>query len=502
MERARREALVASAVAVAVSLAVVLATPPTGDAPAHLYRTYLVEQGVFLWDNLWYGGHYPLASYSPLYYLPAALVGNVPLVLVSCVAAAALFAAIVVREWGDAAVWPSRVFAVAAGGPIFTGTYAYAVATATLLLTLWLLQLRRVWLAAAAAALTLAFSPLAFLFLVIVLGAVAYARRRIDFRLVAALAVLAAAQMAVNLLFASGGEYPFRTVELGFVLVACSIGYALTRHERLFVALFVLWAAACVLAYVLPTPFGENVTRLRYFLLPLMLLAASVVRWRPRALSLAAVLAGLLYTVIPYATAAVRHVADEGSDPGYWAPAIAFLRGNATPDHRVEVVPTYNHWESYYLPKAGLPLARGWYRQLDLDRNPELYERPLRRDRYLEFLRRAAVRFVLLPDTRLGAMVEQREADLLRDGALPVRARLRGFVVYEVPEPTTIVEGGRVIALEHDRLTFSVPRPGAYRVRVRGTPYYAGACVRDGFVQADRAGTFTLRASLRGRSTC
>jgi hypothetical protein len=342
---------------------------------------------------------------------------------------------------------------------------------------------------------------------VIVLGAVAYARRRFDARLAAALAVLAAAQLAVNLLFPSGGEYPFRTIELGFALVACAIGLLLTRREPLFAALFVLWATVCVAAYALPSPFGENVTRLRYVLFPLMLLAASVVRWRPRALSLAAVTAGLLYTVVPYATAAVRHVGDEGAEEAYWAPVLAFLDEHSTRGHRIEVVPTYDHWESYYLPRAGYALARGWYRQLDIERNPELYEDPLHRDRYVAWLHRTAVRYVFLPDTRLGAMVEQREADLLRAGALPEVARVPGFRVFEVARATSIVEGGEVAELDHERMIYSVPRAGTYRLRVQWTSYYTDRCLEPGptgttVLRTNRGGMFTLRVSLRDRSSC
>lgn len=93
----RREMLIAGMLACAGAALLVVLAPPTGDAPAHLYRTLLVKQGVFVWDNLWYGGHYPIASYSLLYYLPAALVGNLPLVFAAVVVSAALFASIVER---------------------------------------------------------------------------------------------------------------------------------------------------------------------------------------------------------------------------------------------------------------------------------------------------------------------------------------------------------------------------------------------------------------------
>ena len=192
----RRETLIAGGLAFAGAALLVALAPPTGDAPAHLYRTLLVEEGVYVWDNLWYGGHYPLASYSLLYYLPAALVGNLPLVFAAVVVSAVLFASIVEREWGAAGHWPARAFAVLAAGPIFVGTYSYALGLAAGLGALRLLQGDRRWLAAGAAALTLGFSPLAFVFLCIVLVALALVRRvgphAVAF--VAALAGIAAAR--------------------------------------------------------------------------------------------------------------------------------------------------------------------------------------------------------------------------------------------------------------------------------------------------------------------
>ena len=120
---------------------------------------------MLVWDTFWYAGHYPLLGYSLLYYFPAALVGNDLVALVSVVAAAALFASLAHREWGEAARWPSRLFAVVACGPLFTGTYPYAAGFAAGLAALKALQLGRPWLAAGLAALTLGLSPLAFLFL-------------------------------------------------------------------------------------------------------------------------------------------------------------------------------------------------------------------------------------------------------------------------------------------------------------------------------------------------
>src|SRR5579862_7522707 len=175
----RRELLLAAALTAVFATLVLAVGPAPGDAPVHLYRTFLVRDGALIWDNFWYAGTYPLASYSLLYYLPAALVGNLPLVFVSAVASTMLFASIAWREWGRAALWPARVFGVLAAAPMFTGLYAYSLGFTAMLATLKLLQLRRLRLAAVVAALTVGFSPLAFAFLCLIVGAYAISQRRI-----------------------------------------------------------------------------------------------------------------------------------------------------------------------------------------------------------------------------------------------------------------------------------------------------------------------------------
>src|SRR6202011_4380300 len=106
--------------------------PSPADAPAHLYRTLLVQHGAVIWDNLWYAGQYPLASYSLLYYFPAALIGNLPLVILAAVGSTVLFALIGFHEWGVVARWPVRVFGVFAAAPLFTGLYSYTLGFTTL----------------------------------------------------------------------------------------------------------------------------------------------------------------------------------------------------------------------------------------------------------------------------------------------------------------------------------------------------------------------------------
>jgi hypothetical protein len=508
----RAEAVRAAVLAAAAALLVVAFAPPGGDSAAHLYRTFLVRDGFALWDNLWFGGHYQLASYSLLYYLPAALVGNAAVVVAAVVASAALFAAIATHEWGRDARWAARAFGVLAAGPLFTGTYTYAAGLAAALACLRLLQLRRPWLAVAAAALALGFSPLAFAFLCVALAAVALTRR--FSRCVAlGLALIAAAQLALLAIFPSDGRYPFSPLSLFACVTVSALGAALasrTERGRVLVPFFVIWALVNVAAFAVPSPFGDNLTRLRAVVFPLVLLAAALARFRPRWLAAGALAFALAYNLGPDVSALPKRVDDvRTSQESFWRPALDFLAAHDDESFRVEVVPTFGHWEAWFVPREGFALARGWYRQIDLAENPELYERRLDAKAYEGFLRRLGVRYVLLPRARLGPMGADREAALLRSGTFPVAFRHPDWTVYEVPRATPILDGGRLDELGHERIAGTVDSAGPHRLRVRWTRYWevrrGEVCLRraaDGMTTlvARRAGAFELAIGSGGAS--
>jgi hypothetical protein len=509
-------ALAALLGALSAALVVVLA-PPGGDSAAHLYRTLLVNEGVHLWDNLWFGGHYPLASYSALYYFLAGPIGNVPLVIVGVVVAAALFASLALDEWGDAARWPARAFAVLVAGPLYTGTYSYALGLAAVLASLRLLQLGRPWLALLGGALALGFSPLAFVFLCLALAAVLTTRRarlRRAVPVAVGLAVLAAIQLAIVWIFPSEGRYPFSPLSLAAVLAVCALGAALawqSERTRSLGAFFVLWGVVSLLGFLFPSPFGDNLTRLRALVFPLVLLAAVLVRFRPRWLALAAVAFALFYNLAPDVSAFPKRATDTATaEEAFWTPALRFLETHSTPNYRVEVVPTFGHWEAWWVPRAGFPLARGWYRQIDLAENPELYREPLSTQTYRRWLRRMGVRYVLLPAARLGPMGAVREADLLRSGSAGLLRvfRSRDWQIFEVRNAVPLLTGPGAAGLDqldHDSVAGWTKSTGVHRLRIRYTPYWrveAGrlciARARDGMtlLRVVRPGRFALRASV------
>jgi hypothetical protein len=167
------------------------------------------------------------------------------------------------------------------------------------------------------------------------------------------------------------------------------------------------------------------------------------------------------------------------SQRAYWRPALAFLRAHrAQADgYRVDAVSTWGHWEAYYVARAGVPLARGWFRQEDFPQNGSLYNDDMSPAAFRAWLRSVGVRYVLLPDAPLDYS-STREAALLRSGksGLVVAGRTRHWTFYELPSPTPIVTAppghrARLTYLGQERVVVEVSGPGRYVARIRYSPY-------------------------------
>jgi hypothetical protein len=509
----RRELLLAAALTAAFAALVLAVGPAPGDAPVHLYRTFLVREGALVWDNFWYAGTYPLASYSLLYYLPAALVGNLPLVFAAAVASTVLFASIALREWGRAALWPSRVFGVLAAAPMFTGLYAYSLGFAAMLATLKLLQLRRLRLAVVVAALTVGFSPLAFAFLCLVVGSYAVSRRRIARRHIwfgVGLGAAAGIEVLALVLFPAGtGFYPFHWIDFVAVLIVTSLGVLVARQARRaapLVAFYALWGLGSVVVFLVRSPLGDNWTRLSAFVFPVMLLTASLASFRPRRLVVVALAVAFAYNLVPYALLVPSRLGNDTQLASFWRPAIGFLRAHEQAGFRVEVVPTAEHWEAYWIPKSGFPLARGWYRQLDVADNPALYANHLDAPAYRRWLRSAAVRYVLLSTTApLDWDGGPQEARVLRSprSGLRVVFRSPNWTIYELPHATPLLTGPAaavVTSFGHTVIRGRVFAAGRYLLRAHYSPYLrlqGAGCVAPGpdkmtFLELTRPERFAL----------
>jgi hypothetical protein len=497
-----RRAAICAAVAVAFGSALLWLGPPGTDLAAHVYQRHLyLTHGFALWNNFWYAGRYSFVGYSLLYYPLAALLGIKLLGVLSVGAAAGAFTAVADREWGDAARRPAQVFAIVAALSVLSAAFPYMLGLAFALAALAVLQARRLGLFALLAAGTFAASPLAFVLLIVVLVAAAMRSRRVLVAPAVAVACTCLAGIALWLLFPGGGRYPFSAAELAAALAFCAVGIVFTWRvpsARLLSTIFATYAAACLLAYLIPSPIGENIARLRYVAIPLALLTLSLRHWRPLLPALVAFALALSWNVSPLAFSVARAAHDPSAERAYWTPAIRFLRRKLSPSYRVEAVDTAGHWDAVYLAEAGIPIVRGWFRQDDFPQNELLYDRVGPRA-YVDWLRSMGVRYAVLT-TAPDDYSARAEAQLLRSGRSGLEPVFRSATtaIYAVPSPKPIVTGpgrARVLTLRMKSVTFHVSRPGTYRVAIRYTPYWSG---RDVCIEPAKDGMFNVRTGHAG----
>jgi hypothetical protein len=501
-----REALFSATAAAASATLLVWLGPPGADLAEHAYqRALFLDDGFTLWNNFWYAGRYSFITYSVLYYPLAALLG-IRLLAVATVATAALaFAVVVGREWGPAARWSSRTFAVVWAGIVLSAAFPFALGAALALLAIWALQAHKHGRFALLAALTLAASPLAFLLLALVLAGLGIGRWRDSSTLLTpALTIVGfgAVEALLWRLFPGGGRYPFSPQELAAAMTFCVLGAGLTwrvERARLLRWVFVTYLAACLAAYLIPSALGENVARMRYAAVPLAVLMLSLRRWRPLPVCLGVLALAASWNVTPIAGQYLKGRSDPASKPAYWAPAIAYLRAHLTPSYRVEAVDTSGHWAAVYLAEAQIPLARGGYRQDDFPQNKLLYDE-LAPGAYLSWLRGLGVRYVVLTNAPPDYSARS-ESTLLRSGRSGLRPvfRTHNLTVLALPHPRPILTGSggaHVLRVTGTRVIVELPRPGRYRLAVRYSPYWhaEGACL-----SGNSGGMTTITARHAGR---
>src|SRR5262249_15557878 len=225
------------------------------------------------------------------------------------------------------------------------------------------------------------------------------------------------------------------------------------------------------------------------FVCPIMLLTASLAGFRPRRLVVLALAGALAYNLVPYALLVPSRLDNNTQKASFWRPAIRFLRAHDQVGYRVEVVPTAEHWEAYWIPKSGFPLARGWYRQLDVVDNPALYANDLDAGAYRQWLPSAAVRYVLLSTTApLDWDGGPEEARVLRSPHSGLRLVFRSpdWTIYELPHATPLLTGPAhpvVTSFGHTAIRGRVFAAGRYLLRAHYRPYLhlqGSGCVSPG----------------------
>ena len=448
------------------------------------------------YDFAWYGGMHP-ASYSIITpYLMNVLGVRATMLLVGTLSAALL--ALILTRIG-AVAHPTRVAvygAVALTGNAVSGRATFGVGVlfglaAVAVVFAWpraAVGRAEAWtrgaLAALLAGLATAASPVAGLFLGLVAAALWLRGRRR-----AALAVGAAPVLVVGgtaLLFPFLGVQPisWQSVTVPLVLAAAGV-VLLPRRWRLLRVGCAVYVVAILLAWVVPSPIGNNVVRMGLLFGGVALVAAASGAWWTSTVSrrLGRPVAATLLTVA-IATATVWQVVIAGMDVHHSAaaadievdvqPLVAQLHARGADEGRVEVVPTESHREAAVLAPH-VNLARGWNRQADVARNRLFYAEAhsLSAHRYQRWLHLWAVRFVVLPSAPLDYAGVQ-EARLVRAG-VPFLRRVwedSAWTLYEVVDPEPLVAAPATLAgSDADGLTVHMPVAGSTVLRVAWSPW-------------------------------
>jgi hypothetical protein len=489
--------------------------PPGQDLAAHTYqRDVFLDHGFELWNNFWYAGRYSFVTYSLLYYPLAAPLGIPVLAVASIAGATFAFALVAGHEWGESARLPTFAFALVWASTVLSGAFPFALGVALALFALAALQRQRKWLFAALAALTLAASPPAFLLLGVVFVAAVSVRRaswRGNALPAAALGAILVVELVLHRLFPDSWRFPFPATQFSVVFLFCLCGAVLTSgvaRARMLHALFLVYMIAVAIAFVVPSGIGENIARVRLAAVPLALLTITLRKWRPLVLSWILLCLACTWNLATPVANLVSSRSDPTSNAEFWQPVIRFLQHHSGQPYRVEVVDTRGHWGAFYLPQAGVPVARGWFRQDDFPVNSVLYEQ-FDRAAYLAWLHRLGVRYVVLPDGPRDYSAK-REASLLRSGrsGLPLVRRGAGFAIFAVPHPTPLVTGphrAALVSLTETNAVLRLDGPGVYRVAIRSSPYWHASrgCVGaggDGMlrVRVRRAGLVEIRFAITG----
>ncbi|MCW2500769.1 MAG: hypothetical protein JWN87_2445 [Frankiales bacterium] len=414
--------------------------------------------------------------------------------LLAAVSAAVLFARLVkdsVRPQLAAVL--GAVFAVA---DVASGRTTFALGAATALAALVVLPRLR-W-AALLAVLTALLSPVAAAFLGFAAALLVLQRRPGGWTLGVAATVPV---LVLAVLFPGGGTQPFSTdsglAGIGVALVVAAVtSVPVVRTGALLYAL-------AVLAFLNhDDPFGSNVLRLG------LLVAAPLVLATARR-SLPVVLVATAVCLWWQSNPTLGDLNDR--------PRVSYTALNAElqalGSRRAEVVATRDHRESYLVAEK-VPLARGWARQIDLDRNPLFYDGSLSATTYRAWLLDHAVDMVAVP--RRGVPLDfgsRAEADLVRTGGvagLQEVWRDRDWTLYRVdgarpiaPAPATVIASGRTALVLRSAVPAEVP------VEVRWSRWLTvdgpGCLQRDGDrvrVRFHAAGTMRLTSTLTPARHC
>ncbi|MEV6851368.1 hypothetical protein [Actinoplanes sp. NPDC051411] len=448
---------------------------------------FFADHGYTPVDLRWYSGVDQL-GYSLVSQPLMALFGVQVTGALALVVTAVLFA-VLLRRTGAPRLWfGAMAGTVCVAGNLVSGrvTYAVGVMLAIAALTALTAPPRLRFLAALAAFLAAATSPVAGLFVGLAGVALMLSSR---WKRGLLIAVPAGVPLIANAgLFGDGGWMNISHADTVRAMAASLIVAALVpvRPVR---AGAVLSALGVLAAALIHTPVGLNATRLPVmFAIPVLAGWAVIPRRVPRPL-LVPVLLVLCVVEPPVVITDIEDIGNPTADRAYFTPLLDRLQQERLTG-RVEIPSTRDYWEAAYL--GDIPLARGWLRQADIDRNPLFFTKipgaagtgvPLDATTYRDWLAEQAVQFVAVPDAVL-TWSGKPEAALVSAGVPYLTEVWSGahWRLYAVADPQPIVGAPATLTgYTAASLTIDAPAAGDIPVRIH---YYrwlrasSGASVR------------------------
>lgn len=435
------------------------------------------------YNLFWYGGTHT-ANYSLISPYLMAAVGVRTVTVLSGLVSAWLAALVIQRTGIRRPLGPAVLFSIALWCNVASGRTTFALGLAFAFAGMLALTGRRRDLGRAGlwALLATMASPVAGLFLAVAGAGWLLVR---DWGRAAVLLIPPALVVAAtSLLFPFKGEQPMAADRiLPPVLFSLVLVAAAPRNWRVLRWGALVYAVGVVLTYFVSSPIGTNVERLLGLAVPSALLAALMVpgldKVRRVALALSLVLSStwlvqktvddlIVSTKVP---AWAQHTED----------VVAELERLGADRTRVEVVPARNHREATAFARH-MNLARGWNRQLDVERGRLFYDGSFSPSAYRAWLDRWAVGYVVLLNGKPDGPA-QKEAALVRSEPQWLERVWRdaNWTVYQVRDAVPLASApATVVDSTSTDMEIRMSEKGSATIRIAYSPWLRaeGACLR------------------------